>query len=236
MKKITTNSRNATKLSDWDIFLKKFETLNQTEHDKLGVILPIKELLGEFCAKQEEWKDEQKRRADDFNILRIMRLTRKELCHSDILAWLLDPDGSHAQRNLGFRIFLEYLNLPEEFARTNYRVIREWCGEGSRIDIVVEAESKFIIGIENKIDSEEGDHQTHREWKDLQIRKKTLGICDEVLAFFLTPDGTKPSCESFKPISWLSLANVFERFAEEAKAEMVKVFAKHYTETLRHEF
>jgi hypothetical protein len=164
-----------------------------------------------------------------------MRLSRRELCHSDILAWLLDPHGSHAQGNIGFRLFLKQMNLPEEFASKNYRVIRELSGEESQLDIVIEAEGKFIIGIENKIDSEEGDTQTEREWRDLRRRKKSMSIPGEIMAFFLTPDERAPLCEFFKPISWQAIANVFEMFADEAKAGMVKMFAKHYAETIRHE-
>ncbi len=193
----------------------------------------LEQLLDEFDDQQDGWREQQKLRADDFNILRTMRLGRKEFCHSDILAWLLDSAETHAQGNLGFRLFLKELNLPAEFAGKNYKVIREMSGDESRLDIVVESEGEFIIGIENKIDSEEGKDQTKREWNDLERRKKSLQIPTEIVAFYLTPDGTKPICRKFRPVSWQVVADIFQSFSEEAKAELVKIFTKHYAETLR---
>ena len=125
--------------------------------------------------------------------------------------------------------------MPEYLANLNYRVIRELSCDESQIDIVIEAEGEFIIGIENKIDSEEGDTQTEREWRDLQRRRKSLSIQRGVTALFLTPDGTSPLSKFFKPISWQIIANVFESFADEARAGMVKMFTKHYAETIKHE-
>ena len=125
--------------------------------------------------------------------------------------------------------------MPEEFAGKHYRVIRELAGEESQLDIVIEAEGEFIIGIENKIDSEEGNNQTKREWNDLERRRTALSIPTEIIAFYLTPDEAKPSWNLFKPISWQLIANIFEAFADEAKAELVRIFAKHYAETIRRE-
>lgn len=44
-------------------------------------------LLTDFEREHATWKKDQVLTAEDFNILHTMRLTRKELCHSDILAW-----------------------------------------------------------------------------------------------------------------------------------------------------
>lgn len=220
---------------EWENLLCEFESLAVSANDEQLIISQFKQLLDEYDRRQEGWREEQKSRADDFNILRTMRLTRKELCHSDILAWLLDPTETHAQGKLGFLLFLRELSLPEEFANKDYKVIRELSGEESRLDIVVEARGKFIIGIENKIDSEEGKDQTKNEWKDLEKRKNLLKIPTEIVAFFLTPDGTKPDCRNFQPLSWQIVADIFQTFSEEAKAKLVKIFAKHYANILRHD-
>jgi hypothetical protein len=226
------------KIHEWDKLLRKFEALNsagktKTSNSESQFIPQLNQLFDEFDKHQDGWKKEQELRADDFNVLRIMGVIRDELCHSDILAWLLDHQATHAQGNLGFRLLLKDLNLPEGFANNNYRVIRELAGRESRIDIVIEAEGEFIIAIENKVDSEEGEDQTKREWNDLVSRKKALKVKSEIAAFFLTPDETPCSSGNFKPISWQVIAEIFETFAEEAKPELVKMFAKHYAEILR---
>jgi hypothetical protein len=218
------------KIQEWNKLLCDFETLVFVDKTP-----QLKQLLNEFDAQQTNWRKEQEYCADNFNILRTMGVGRKELCHSDILAWLLDQNETHAQGNLGFRLFLKELNLPNEFASKKYRVVRELCGEESRIDIVIEAEGEFVIGIENKIDSEEGEDQTKREWNDLEKRKTALRVPTDIMAFFLTPDGSSPGNPKFQPLSWHVIANIFQAFSEESKAELVRIFAKHYAETLRHD-
>jgi hypothetical protein len=201
-------------------------------------------LLHEFEKIHKVWEQRQISVAEGFNILRTMRLSRKELCHSDILAWLLDHRldayGTHAQGNRGFRLFLQMLGLPLRFAKANYRVAREVSGLRSRLDILVEADGQFIIGIENKVASsemlalEDGEHQTQCEWDDLKRRGKKLGVRDSgIKAYFLTPDNQPPRSRDFIAISWGQVADVFEDFAAEAKPRMVKLFAQHYAETLR---
>ena len=148
---MTAKRHQTTPVHEWENLLREFDSLPVYTDTESDLVPEIKQLLEDFNERLDGWREEQKSRADDFNVLRTMRLSRRELCHSDILAWLLDPHGSHAQGNIGFRLFLKQMNLPEEFASKNYRVIRELSGEESQLDIVIEAEGKFIIGIENKI-------------------------------------------------------------------------------------
>jgi hypothetical protein len=221
----------------WDALLHDFEALSAVRDSESE----FEELLKDFDHIHAAWREEQKSCADGFNILQTLGITRKELCHSDVLAWLLDNRidgyGTHCQGSLGFSLFLKEVNLPDKYAskNTNYRVIREHCGRASRLDIIIEAAGQFIIAIENKVDSKEGEDQTNREWADLQRRKKTLNPNAELMAFFLTPDQTKPSSKFFKQISWQSIANVFQSFADQAEPDLVKIFARHYAETLRRE-
>jgi hypothetical protein len=201
-------------------------------------------LLAEFEKIHAAWAEDQISKAEGFNILRTMRVTRKELCHSDVLAWLLDHRldgfGTHAQGNCGFRLFLQRLHLPQKFAEADYRVSREASGEESRLDILIEAERQFVIGVENKVASEKmralnnGRDQTRREWADLKRRGKELRVpTSRIKAFFLTPDEQPPRSGNFTAISWQLVADVFEAFVDEAKPPMVKLFAQHYAETLR---
>ena len=74
----------------------------------------------------------------------------------------------HAREgSLGFRFFLEEFGLPVKYADGKYRVRREVSGDESRIDVEVAERRKFVIHIENKIWSAEGDDETNREWRDL---------------------------------------------------------------------
>jgi hypothetical protein len=192
------------------------------------------------------WAEGQRDKADDFNALDVIGVTGKENVHSDILAWLLDPDitrpGTHAQGNLGFRLFLETVGLERElgeFADRDYRVSREPASDESRIDIEVAHRGSFVIHIETKVFAGEGDDQTPREWRDLKHRAKELG-CLKHFAIFLSPRGVPARDENFRPISWRTMAKVFEAFAakilERTDAEgarAVALFATHYAGVLR---
>jgi hypothetical protein len=183
--------------------LREFETILAPAVPDPGFLEQHRRLLAEFGKIHSDWEKRQISVAEGFNVLRTMRLTRKELCHSDILAWLLDHRldgfGTHAQGKCGFRLFLERLDLPREFARADYRVVREACGQDSRLDILVEARQQFIIGIENKVESNEivslqdGEDQTKREWADLERRGKQLHVpTSRIKALFLTPGQELP--------------------------------------------
>ena len=154
------------------------------------------------------------------------------------LAWLLDHDmrklGTHAQGNLGFRLFLHEFGLPIDYADCKYWVRREVAGDESIVDVEVACRGRFLIHIENKIWSCEGLDQTDREWSDMQRRAAGLNVsAPNVHALFLTPRGTKPSDPHFRAISWKRIVRVLEKFADQAKPPDVKLFTAHYARALK---
>jgi hypothetical protein len=187
-----------------------------------------------------QWRELQNGLAEDFNLIELFGLVSDENRHSNVLAWLLSCDiydATHSQQNLGFRVFAEELGLSSEYPVGTYFVGREVQGEESRIDIEVYSKNRFIIHIEAKIDSIEGIKQLEREWRDLQRHaiSDRCGVTDSahIHAYFLTRGGEAPSHPNFKPISWGTIANVFEKFSESAKAESVSWFTQHYAHALR---
>jgi hypothetical protein len=220
-----------------DTYVEKSRQCDEAEQKAASAKrLRFSQLLKDYQPACERWRQNQEATAEDFNLLEVMNLTGDELHHSMLLAWLLDHRltalGTHAQGNLGFRLFLEELGLPVEWAQKPYSVYREVSGDRSRIDIRIQAPRSFIIDIENKIWSEEGDDQTNREWEDLQDKAKELAIAN-VHAFFLTPDGRKAENPKFRPVKWMQIARILEKFAVEAKPPEVKLFARHYAAALQ---
>ncbi len=204
-------------------------------------------VLQDFLAERRKWAESQRDSADDFNLFRVIGIEGDELSHSNMLAWLLDhriEHGTHAQGSLGFRLLLKELepDLRKGAAgqilayaeEPSYWVRREVVGDESIVDIEIAARGKFVIHIENKISSTEGDNQTHRESKDLEARRKELGVQPEAChGVFLTVDGMSPNSERFLPVRWSRVANVFERFAVEAKPPQVRLFADHYSKVVK---
>jgi hypothetical protein len=186
----------------------------------------------------ELFRCQQEQVADDFNLLDVMRLTGKEIRHSMVLAWLLDHDlrrlGTHAQGNLGFRLFLSRFGLPIDYADCRYWVRREVAGDESIVDIEVACRGRFLIHIENKIWSGEGTDQTDREWSDLQRRAAGLNVgASDIHALFLTPRGSRAANPNFRVISWGQVVRVLEAFRDQAKPPDVKLFTAHYARALK---
>jgi len=207
--------------------------------EQLGVIQAV---MAGYESAVEVWRKRQVHTADEFNILEVLELTNNEVRHSMVLAWLLDRDmtryGTHAQGSLGFGLFLQELRLPVEYSNSPYVVNREPPSDESRIDIEIAARGQFLIHIENKIWSGEGQDQTQREWSDMQRRAEALGITapereKAIHGLLLTPRGLRAGSANFRPVSWGQVARVLDRFSAAARPPDVRLFASHYARTLR---
>ena len=137
----------------------------------------------------------------DLNVLDLAGVGNDEVKHSSILAWLLDPRSRHACTTIFLRTFLESagIELDEEVLRTSY-VRTEFYGSESIIDIFIASPNQFLVYIENKTLSPEGDDQVDREYRDLQRLGDSLRIPNENrYPIFLTPSGRSPISGNPKP-------------------------------------
>jgi hypothetical protein len=222
----------------FDLLLVEFESSARwRSRAPNGLKTNFQSMISKFERQVEKSCRRQHSVAADFNLLDVVSLIKDELTHSKVIAWLLDGNpqtGTHAQGNLGFRLFLEEVGLDSSYAQGRYRVRREVSGDNSRIDICVEEPGKFLIFIENKIASPEGPGQTLREGQDLQRRADFLNIPVKARhGLFLHPDGEKPINIEFKAISYRQIASLFDRFAAKTLPEDVRLFTRHYAEGLR---
>ncbi len=229
----------------FEVLIKRHAGLRMEDDNRLKDALD--RLVPTFQAARKTWADEQRASASDFNLFAVLGVESDEVRHSKILTWLLDhriEQGSHAQGSLGFRLFLKQLKQElfgdkdppvTDYADVpNYWVHREVSGGEARVDIEIAARNRFLIHIENKIYSIEGDDQTHREWRDLQQRAKALGVSRSAChAIYLTLDGSEARNENFRSVSWNRIALVLDIFAEKAQPEEVRLFARHYAKAVR---
>ncbi len=142
-----------------------------------------------------------------FNIFDILKITRTEIRHSNVLAWLLSPNENHGLGDRIIRGFIQYLvsenHVSIDVFKTllmdcsDFEILREW----HNIDLLaISKENKFLICIENKIDSGEHDNQLKRY-------EETLGNNIEYKDYnkyfvYLTPEGS----ESSLPELWISMS------------------------------
>ena len=83
------------------------------------------------------------------NIFQILRVSKKEIRHSNFLSWLLDPNSNHGLGNIVLRSFLKELDI-EKINLDNVEIRREW----KFIDLLIILDD-LVVCIENKIFSDE---------------------------------------------------------------------------------
>lgn len=133
-----------------------------------GTVAQLRRFVVE-CAELRELE----RSLSRFNVFDVLKSAQSELRHSNMLAWLLDPAGSHGLGELFLRRwFMAVLNsAPERQDGTIPDVVemdtepfehveldREWRG----IDVLVRISTKkgeWVIVIENKVNSIQGKDQ-----------------------------------------------------------------------------
>ena len=101
------------------------------------------------------------------NFFDVLRITKTEIRHSNMLAWLLKPNGSHGLQDLFLRSIFQHLitivssEAPDVFKvlmmdYESFEINREW----NHIDLLAVSEAeKVLLCIENKVDSTEGRDQ-----------------------------------------------------------------------------
>lgn len=151
--------------------------------------------------KQAE-KDQQRvdiKHATRFNVFDLIEPDENKL--SDILADLLDPSGTHGQKDLFLQLLFKQLGVPVEDTFTKVaKVKREAPTHGiqkyrRRIDVLVEAGA--LLAIENKVDSLEQRDQIKDYLEHLQYC--TQGNKIRSVLIYLTPDKRFP--DSLNPLN-----------------------------------
>ena len=168
-------------------------------NDNLSDIDALKNFLSDIeCLEPlAEWTSK-------FNIFDILKITKTEIRHSNMLSWLLNANESHGLGDSILRGVMQY--AVETFSDSDYvfdilladyhefEILREW----RNIDILAVAESqKIVLCIENKIDAVEHNNQLNNYKRivddSFQNYKKMF--------IFLSPDGKTSS----DPENWCSM-------------------------------
>lgn len=140
-----------------------------------------------------------------FNLFDILKITKTEIRHSNMLSWLLNPNENHGLNDSVIRGFIQYVatTFPEDtdvfdtllMDCHDFSIQREWHS----IDILaVSSNEKFVLCIENKIFSGEHDNQLARYRKIIEDAYPDY----EKMYIFLSPEGTEAS----EPDYWCSMS------------------------------
>lgn len=172
-----------------------------------------------------------------FSVFDILKITRKEIRHSNMLAWLMDPNENHGLGDVVLKGILQYgvsrHSVNDVFSTLlmdcyDFFILREW----SNIDILAVSKSqKFVLCIENKIDSGENNNQLARYQKI--VEQSYSGY--EKMFVFLTPDGR----ESSKPDVWFAMGYeellriLINSYTKRTIRPEAKLMIENYIDTIR---
>ena len=140
-----------------------------------------------------------------FNLFDILKITRVEIRHSNMLSWLLNPNENHGLGDNILRGFIQY--VVTSFSDTtdvfdtllmdchDFAIQREW----HNIDVLaVSPSEQFVLCIENKIDSGEHDNQLERYQRLVEDTFPDY----KKMYIYLSPEGAEAS----DPDNWCSMS------------------------------
>ena len=182
-------------------------------------------------------------RSGDFDVLQILGVSSRELAYSNVMAFFLDPTGTHRFGSKPLVAFLRCLDsatdgdvLPFKSLLGNdvgpVRVRREYKG----IDLLIELlEHGTAIAVENKVYAAEQQDQVARYQAILsrEYPHWTLGIA------FLTPFGAYPETNDNKsnvpviPVDYAHFAEILESICVDTSSESGS-FARAVALNIRH--
>lgn len=203
------------------------EIINDKELEYLKSFLLDIDCLNELS----EWITE-------FNIFEILKISRMEIRHSNILSWLLDPNENHGLNDSILRGVFQFIIQNDYIDMDIFKILlmdlnsfyvkREW----NNIDILIESKEKeIVLCIENKIDSGEHSNQLKKYHNYIET---TFPDYTKIY-LYLSPygvDSSKP--DIWHSISYTDIKNIIENSCNNTKllpeAELV---INNYLNTIR---
>lgn len=153
------------------------------------------------------------------NIFDILKISKTEIRHSNMLSWLLDANESHGIGDKFISLFLQLLISNNQIQNLNifnyllsdfysFSVYREQ----KNIDILlVSNKEKTVIVIENKIGSHEHDNQLNRYRSQIEQTYSDY----HHLYVYLTPDGEIPSDNiNWHIFTYCDIADILEQISK----------------------
>lgn len=173
-----------------------------------------------------------------FNLFDILKITRTEIRHSNMLSWLLNPNENHGLGDSIIRGFIQYVTttFPDEadvfdtllMDCHDFNIQREW----HNIDILaVSLNEKFVFCIENKIDSGEHDNQLNRYRRILEDTYPGY----KKMYVYLSPEGVEASdSEYWCSMSYQDVLGIIENVRKKVKLlPDAELLIDNYVEAIR---
>lgn len=172
------------------------------------------------------------------NLFDILRISRVEIRHSNMLSWLLNPNENHGLGDSVLRGFIQYVvtTFIDDSDIFNillmnchdFSIYREW----HHIDLLaVSKEEKFVLCIENKIDTGEHDNQLKRY---RSIVEETYPDYKRIY-IYLSPEGVEASeADCWCAMSYQDVLNIIDSCRK--KRQLIpdaELLINNYIDTIR---
>lgn len=174
-----------------------------------------------------------------FNIFDVLKISRKEIRHSNMLGWLFDPNENHGLGDAFIKEVFQRIVENDTVGKYDvfqvlladmysFTVQREW----KNIDILItSSEEKIVIAIENKVGSHEHSNQLNRYRRIIQKDYPDY----KQLYVYLTPYGDEPSdVENWDVLTYTDIVEILEDLVERVKIQQdVYIMINNYIEVIR---
>jgi len=173
-----------------------------------------------------EKADEIRVRARIFNILKTLGVWRREVSHTYVISWLLNPVESHGLGDMFLTRFLGAIELGQ-LNLENVRVKRfRRSKRGYEVDLTVENEDFYAI-IENKITHKAQKKQLATEFEEFNPHDSR-----RFLSIYLTPFEKDVPHEDFKVVTYQDVRSILNDLIENCSNGDVKTFLRHYVDSI----
>lgn len=174
-----------------------------------------------------------------FNLFDVLKVSRNEIRHSNVLGWLLDPNENHGMGDAFLKGVLQRMAENDSDGRYDvfkvlrsdmysFSVYREW----KNIDILlVSSEEKLVIAIENKVGAHEHSNQLNR-YREI-LENDYAGY--KRLYVYLTPDGEEPSdVSNWDVLTYTDVVEVIENIYNRMELQPdISLMIRNYIEIIR---
>ncbi len=153
--------------------------------------ITISQLITKLILLQKEMVNMKDKYVGTFNLFDVINKSHYENCHSDIIAYLLDPNEKHFHKEFCEQ-FISLIRNTKDVNIPDYKFVKvsreKQISNARRIDILIETNS-FVMIIENKIWAHDQEAQLfdYYNWANGEYGSKPVFLC------YLTPFETPPS-------------------------------------------
>jgi hypothetical protein len=185
-----------------------------------------------------------------FSLFRLLRSEDGELCHSNVIAWLLGPPETHGFRDLFLRRWLmrvlhdsrrsELADLParlDSIVPHRVAIRREWPAGTGYLDILIRLTTlegaEWIIAVENKINAPQGPVQLKAYRKSVEA---AFPGAQKHVFIFLSRRRQKPADAAWIEADYRQLAIELEHAMNASNQGMdadAASFLRQYARTLK---